>query len=453
MKRRQGIHFYINIKNLNEIILNEEAKTKRVNHAIHAMDTFFSSIEAYGKKQYPDFLTVEKVTGSRLHMYVTADIVSAFNAVKTVSAYAYKVAGTMNRDIAKYNGLDNFQIHIGAASGRFYDYEFTTQDGYSELTTIGYAANFAAKLQSKASVNYLNISEDIYNVLSKNDQQLYQKVDDQSIEKYGQECYFTIHLSKVTSPVIIKSDDMEDVKKRANNLNLSDIDYAGVKKKLDFANLNRTQCKQLDGIPVFADVRDFTSQFKEDDSNLEEMAQTTQQILERMYRVSTEHGGIHVQFQGDRELSLYHNVPGETVNGVFKAGTTCFKDAVLASMRMIDAVKPYQVHIGIGEDFGRLFATKIGARDEKDNVLLGETVIVADQMEDRFAGADQIAITAEVYTGLKEQDAMLASKFEKSGGYFIATLGFAEYTRQLASIQQQKNTTTRNYNKAWGDLL
>lgn len=41
MKSQEGIHFYINIANFNDIILDEEAKTKKVTHAIHALDTFF----------------------------------------------------------------------------------------------------------------------------------------------------------------------------------------------------------------------------------------------------------------------------------------------------------------------------------------------------------------------------------------------------------------------------
>ena len=191
------------------------------------------------------------------------------------------------------------------------------------------------------------------------------------------------------------------------------IDFATVRAPLNFRKLSKTQCKKLEGIPVFVDVRGFTSQFKEDDSNLEEMTQKTQQVLEAMYRVSTEHGGIHIQFQGDRELSLYHNIPEQTMNGTYQSEQKCFKAAVLASMRMIDVVKPYAIHVGVGEDFGRLFATKIGARGEKDNILLGETVIRADTMEDKYAAEDQVAITIEVYNGLKKEDAYLAKQLRR----------------------------------------
>ena len=166
MRRYQGIHFYINITNFNDILLDEEAKTRKVTRSLHALDTFFSSIEAYAKKEYPTTLVIEKITGARLHLYVVDGIIPAFQAVKTVSAYAYKLCGFINKEIPKYQMLSDFHINIGVAYGRFYDFEFTTKEGFSESTTIGHAANYAAKLQAKAGVGKLNISEDIYSVLS-----------------------------------------------------------------------------------------------------------------------------------------------------------------------------------------------------------------------------------------------------------------------------------------------
>ena len=74
MQRQVGIHFYINIANYNSIILDEENRTGQVTHAIHALDTFFSSVESFGKKYFKDSFVVEKITGSRLHMYVIGDL-------------------------------------------------------------------------------------------------------------------------------------------------------------------------------------------------------------------------------------------------------------------------------------------------------------------------------------------------------------------------------------------
>ena len=451
MQKLSGVHFYINIDNYNQIILDEESRTGGVTHAIHALDTFFTSIERFGKKQSKQ-LVVEKITGSRLHLYVVDELLPAFQVVKAVSVYAFIISKYINTEIPKYKTLKDFKISIGAAYGKFYDFEFTPEKGDSETTTIGYAANFAAKLQALSEQSKISISEDVFNAIPTVETYIYQEVKEPSIKKYSQDKYYTAHLSSLTSPVSISEADKTEARVYANSNALGDIEFSGVKAPLNFRSLSITQCKKLEGIPVFADVRDFTSQFEDNDSNLDRMAQKTQQILQSMYRVSSEHGGIHIQFQGDRELSLYHNVPEQTINGHTTPEEKCFKKAVLASMRMIDAVKPYSVHIGVGEDFGKLFATKLGARGSKDNILLGETVITADVMEDKYAGKDQVAITAEVFEGLNSEDSFLASKFKKEGSCFIATIGYQEYLNSVSYRQGSANTSQNRYNGAWGDL-
>lgn len=50
MQKFEGIHFYVNVANFNEVVIDEEMKSDKVNHAIHALDTFFKSIESFGKK-------------------------------------------------------------------------------------------------------------------------------------------------------------------------------------------------------------------------------------------------------------------------------------------------------------------------------------------------------------------------------------------------------------------
>ena len=48
MIRKEGMHFYINIPNLDQVVIDEETKTGKVNHSLHALDTFFSMIESFG---------------------------------------------------------------------------------------------------------------------------------------------------------------------------------------------------------------------------------------------------------------------------------------------------------------------------------------------------------------------------------------------------------------------
>lgn len=102
MIRKEGMHFYINIPNLDQVVIDEETKTGKVNHSLHALDTFFSMIESFGKKHFPQSFVVEKITGSRLHMYVTDSLNEAFEVVAEVSGFAYKLTSYLNHEIAKY---------------------------------------------------------------------------------------------------------------------------------------------------------------------------------------------------------------------------------------------------------------------------------------------------------------------------------------------------------------
>lgn len=46
MKKNNGIHFYINVVNYQEIVESDEFDGKRQPvHAIHALSTFFSAVE------------------------------------------------------------------------------------------------------------------------------------------------------------------------------------------------------------------------------------------------------------------------------------------------------------------------------------------------------------------------------------------------------------------------
>ena len=443
MKRFEGIHFYINIDNFNDIILDELDRYHTVNHSIHALDTFFSSIESYGKRNYKGSFFVEKITGSRLHLYIVDEICAAFNAIKAISCFAYGLTKVINKEISKYKNLLDFDIQIGAAYGEFYDFEFTDGD-YSEETTIGYAANFAAKLQSKTKIGCLSISEDIYQELLDKDQGVFKKILDPSFMKYGQSCYYTTLLSLIHSPIRITDMDVEAIIDYSNRTNLNDIKFESIKETIDFSLLNKTICKKINGIPVFADVRGFTTQFDPDDKNLNEMARRTKEVLSSMYSVTKQCGGIHVQFQGDRELSLYPDISENT-------GNSCFKRAVLSAMRMIDLIKPLSLHIGVGEDYGQIFATRIGARGEKDNILLGKTIIEADLIEDQYADEDQLVISKTIFEVLQVEDHSLSQRFKLMDcGLYVTTTGYREYLNYKETKRLQTNTQQNKYNGAWG---
>ena len=437
MQKFEGIHFYVNVANFNEVVIDEESKNGKVNHSIHALDTFFSGIESFVKKKFPEKYVIEKITGARLHMYVVDDVNEAYEIVEEVVKFAGDLSRYLNSDIAKYKTLLDFKIQVGACFGSFYNYEFKRQNA-DEETTIGYAANYAAKLQGLCNIGNIAISSNIFDTLNEEKKNKYVKHSSVKVQKYGEDCYYEMPISKLTGSIDY-SESLRASKEYANKVNLTDMTFRKPIKSVAFEELSKKECKEIEGIPLFADVRGFTSQFDNDDTNLEEMAVKTQNILTTMYDLVTVNHGIHVQFQGDREFALFHNY----------AGYECLSDAVKAGLKMIDAVQTYGVSIGVGESFGKMFATRIGARGEKDYLLIGTTVIEADRNEDENAKANQLVISNDVYLMLKKDKPKWADIFIKQNGYYYTTTGYNKLMNIISQEQLNINNRNNNYNGAW----
>ncbi len=441
MKKLEGIHFYVNVANFNDVVTDEETRQGKVNHSIHALDTFFSSIESFGKKEFPDTFVVEKITGSRLHMYVLNDIVESYEVVEEVVKFAGDLTKYLNNDIAKYKTLLGFKIQVGACFGSFYNFEFKRENA-DEETTIGYAANYAAKLQGLSNIDAIAISSNIFDVLEHEKKTIFVKHNSSKVQKYGEDCYYEMPIVKLSGKIDY-TESLAKSREYANKINLTDMVFRKPTKSVAFDDLSKKECKEVEGIPLFADIRGFTSQFDNDDTNLEEMTIKTQDILTTMYNQVEQNKGIHVQFQGDREFALFHNY----------SEYECYLDAVKAGLKMIDAVKVYGVSIGVGQSFGKMFAAKIGARGEKDFLLIGTTVIEADKNEDENAKANQLVISNDIYVALKRINPKWANIFTKADGYYYTTSGYNDLTNLIAQEQLRSNNRNNNYNGAWGECV
>lgn len=437
MKKFEGMHFYINISNFDDVVEKEEQESGYVNHSIHALNTFFSTVEWFGKRKYGDDFVVEKVTGARLHMYIISDVYRSFMAVKNIAVFAYRLARYLNEETSKYKKLKDFHIQIGADYGGFYDFVF--KDGeYEEETTIGFAANYAAKLQILCKDDYFSVSSYVYDMVDEKDTDVFTRVESSSIKKYEQKCYYTAKLGELC----FEDDDCEEGLRYADDVvkktNLADMNYEPARVLINPENLSMKNIKKVTGIPLFADIRDFTKQFNKDDINLKEMADKTQKILKTMYSVIKKNG-VHIQFQGDREEALFHNY----------SDRNCAVDAVIAAMRIIDSVKQYKVNVGVGESLGTVFVSRIGARGNKDNILIGRTVTESDRFEDDYAEANQLVISEQIYLQLKEEKPILAEQFTKAQGYYVTQVGYKKFCEAVEDENHIINNKEQNYNRAW----
>lgn len=480
-KMLSGLHFYVNVNNLDSILCKEERETDFLKKAFHQLDTFVSTMEYYAGLTT---VQVEKLTGSRLHFYVQCkedDHNDILNALKVV-AMAHHLAGYISTNIRKYKDVANYQIGAGMDYGDFTIFTFSDKESQiEEETSIGSPANRAAKLQSYSEDGTLTVSREVYEILNGACKKLFYGNSDISVKvalKYYDLTAYSCSLESLYELFAQEkgfgasaSDSERWAHEHAEATNLGEVQENGVRKLLDFNNLSLRNCKTVEGIMLFADIRGFTKKFDPDGSNLAEMKQATQLILSKMNKCVHDDDGVHVQFQGDRISAIFHEFDNEDIDYVFRAYRCAF--------RLIDMVKELnengvikealgdqKLQIGIGMASGNIFATRLGKRREKDNVAMGETVRAADYAEDEIAGnqvrgttVSEIAVTKDCYELLddsnSEEVTYIKSAFASRGKHYVSRSGWDNVTKKIDEAKQKNNhkeAPRRTSAKPWGSL-
>lgn len=486
MKKYEGIHLYININNLNSIIRKDENNNDDLKRSFHALNTF-----TWGLEQFAVALgnvEIEKFTTSRYHFYFQlqnkddAEKEKIIYSMIDLITFAYDLANKLT-EIGKYNKLSQFKIGVGADFGVYTEYNYTdSENKYNEMTTIGSPANRAAKLQSKCTDGNILISNVLFNILPDNICGIFKLNSEFVLSLYikytGLSAYETsiYQLSKFTSNGYENrsTDWLNKCVEYANSTNLSDVNFSDAQSKLDFTNLSLVQSKQItNAIILFSDIRGFTNKV-DNEEDLSKIKNLTQEVLQKMNKATNKENGVHVQFQGDRESAIFHPYSNEPKNFVIRA--------ISAAMRMIDFVKEIndskqygKLNIGIGCDYGSVFATRIGMRNRigtsnrKFNVVMGKTVKNADTAEDEVAGVvggisskTEVAITKEMFEKLKEINSSQSQKYEKlflkrkvlGKEYYICTTGYKEFQEKADNVALQKNASRASNNNRicpWGE--
>ena len=473
MRAYNGIHFYINLNNLNKIIKDDEKSHDDLCRTFHALNTFTATMEKFAN-EFGD-VEVEKFTTSRLHFYIPID--NNDNTVTTemleLVAFSKVLTNFINKN-SKYQSLIDFKIGAGADYGKYTEFKFTDAESQlEEMTTIGAPANRAAKLQSLCADGKFLISKEVLNRLPIPMRSLFfgnGEATKELARKYTDLTAYeadvdSIHSRLSDSYISREQRSLEYASSVVQSLNLAEMNISDTNKQLEFNNLSIKNSKSIESATIlFSDIRGFTQRV--DESNLSEMKQLTKIVLEMMNKAVRRRDGVHVQFQGDRESAVFNQYNSESDDYVLRA--------VLCAMQMLDKLdelnngRDDKLNIGIGCAVGNTFATRIGMRGNKFNVVMGETVKEADDAEDNVAGTHiyspqtEIAITEEMYkylTNLPGKDSefikeSFKERIYKGKKYYISTTRFSEYQKKAVVYSQEQNASRASNNgglKPWGD--
>ena len=443
-KFQHGIHLYINIKNL-EHLVSEDEKDEDMNHIFSLLNTFVVSMENYIVSNYRDNVYFEKLTGGRIHLIIEDSDYCADQALDIC-----KYARVLSKEVVKFQqtqSISKVDLQFGMDYGAYVDFDFKSDDGYEEYTSIGACANFACKLQIEAYPNELLLSEDALSHLSEENRENIKELDATRQDKIDkQKQYKDIYCLSLADLCENLSQDEEEkyeafierARQYSNDHPLKNMDTIEPKSfEGNFTRWNLSNNAAFDAAVVFADVRGFTKQFNPNNSNLNWLANLTKQILNEMYQCCEEHKGIHVQFQGDREQ-------------VFFEGKN-YENAIVFALELSERIQRDGQKLGIGVAFGRAYAASLGKYSErseldKQNALIGNVVSYTSRLEDECAKENEIVISKKLYD--KIDNYSLKKLFEARDFYYVTSSTYQDFFK-LTQNEIQEENHVRDYRKPW----
>lgn len=460
MDKKTGVHFYLNIQNLDSIIKAEETKDEELKRTLHRLQTYFVGLTTLVKNKGAK---IEKYTAGRAHIVFEINNGEKFeeNILETISSCFIYVNKIFN-NVDKYSQYTKFSVHAGVDYGDYYDYKIEDD----KITSIGSVANISAKIQSYAPKNYIYATKKFIDKLNSSASNKFMRLEESEYEElyrkvrvkniYGIK-YLDIFENKKNDELFNALEEIKNtVEDEANKMTLKDIEFEKVVKKLSFDNLSlRGKNKILvDAAIICADIRGFTKLFAVNDSNLDSLKDVMREIYSIMGSVVEDFNGTLVQYQGDRLVAIYHDYDTEK-EYIIRAleATLTLKNKVIElsdNEHIKKKLNNKEISIGIGCSIGKVIATRLGRYASKDNIILGEAYNYANKSEDKYAEKKQIVI----YKTLKEKIELIANNEDNDNveyevfkdsftsinttGYYIIDITLDEYTDNVQTSKNNK---------------
>ena len=454
MEKQIGIHMYLKIKNIEDVIKGEEDTGDDIKRTIHRLDTFYAGVAKISSHYGA---SIERSDGGRVHLFRTFDEEEDLSLLcSRMFKSLLKFGGEKFNEIGKYSQYEKFKVSAGADYGEFYDHNVKDE----EEITIGQPANRAAKIQPFARAGTIFIMEDLYKELDEEHKDCFSLLEEDEAEEIQETLKGNPQIYKAPMGEILPDDTTIDTvvndafdycNERANKINLSEMAFEDSRTKIDFSRLSIKKNKKIEAGLLFADIRNFSKLFNMSGSNLDDLAAVLDGIYEAMDNTVEEFDGVRVGFQGDRIIAVFNGFVDQGDNEavrMFEAALK-IKDAIEQVVNDNEAaLGNRKIEIGIGLTFGSFFATKLGSKNNKYNQVLGRGVQKGNNAEDRYAEAKEIACPNEYVDYIdsleKQTDKTeeITELFERINNYYLKTkCSWEEYQTKLEAKEEE------NYNE------
>jgi class 3 adenylate cyclase len=453
--KKTGIHFYIEIKNLNEIIKAEREKIdKELKRTLHGLNTYFYGISLlvnkFGGK-------IEKISAGRIHViFEETEDKFDFEKILEFATSCYLFNKEFN-SFPKYNSYINFQINTGADYGSYYEYDIEDHiNDDKEFITIGSVANVAAKIQSHGKANNFMITKNLFKHFDKSIKDKFEEYDDENLlKKLRIKKIYKVELNNIFENS--KKEDIENsletiflkTKEESNKNNITDIKLENLRSKLIFEELSlKSKNKNFYSGVLCADINGFTKKFFDNDSNLDEMYKIMKEIFDLMKETINEFSGTKVQYQGDRIVAVFYDYTDKEdfVIRLLEASLKLNSKIKEKSEEIKNNpfIKGNDISVSIGASINDLIATRLGRKRYKDNIILGYAYEKADKAESVYAKENQIVVSKEIIEYLDDKE---GDKFKIFRKYFkpINNTGYYETKNDFKDYRKDKNNLLNDF--------
>jgi class 3 adenylate cyclase len=306
-----------------------------------------------------------------------------------------------------FNPAFPFSEDFTIAGGADIGYSIGTRNGRNgdrELLFLGPCANYAAKIISAAG--RLRITTQLYEELPNNLREICTKIDD---DVYQINAITQTRLDELLAEYKIKWDREASTERIAEDKRLfplKDIEYSSANTLIDIDSLSIRNNKKVMGASIFGDIAGFTAYI--DSAETDEKKREALRVLHAIRRematvVTKDHGGIRVQYQGDRVQGIFHMPKDDEAQIAIDAveAAISLESSMEKTLRQ-KLPEAAALRLAVGVDMDTTLVSKLGTRAHRDRICLGEPVETAAANEENCAGG-KIGISKRVYEALPER--------------------------------------------------
>lgn len=431
-----------------------------INKIFYGINLYNHNIEQYISTLQD--VSIEKLTGSRIHI-VFKDSVNLAQVFLDVVKYSFSLINNLNND-ARLNSLANFELNAGADYGEYLDWPVIYLTNVLENNTIGIPASRAAKIQSKAGDGMLVITDALYHRLGTatifNEILAPQGAGLDAFRDIRQQ-YNGIHLyglSLSALPIVLNETENSLMSEFSSHLKMYQRDSSYSDTLLSFIKDKTYSNPQKEtGFVFYSDIRGSTQLLEKNKDRLDKISTDLMNEVLKMLEKVFEEKLVHVQVQGDRESCIGIAIGNLTLENIairiIHCGFSILSNST-SSFNKVFSLSNQSLAVGIGVSYGDFYESIISKNQRQDHLILGKTVISADNTEDKGAAEkntfalDESAFRKISNTNDKGFNKTIQEKFIHKGRYYVASCDGNEFLRRWMELNLKNDNEQSKLNEA-----